>query len=301
MPTIRGLLRGGLTVDALKEFCSSHKSSDRENWKSIWAINERIVRRRVHRFMGIVKENYVKVTIENLEKVLNKQEIDIERQPKRPEFGTRKLKVPRRVSISQEDAVRIEAKNKPVKFVGMRGRVVIDRIIKDNRAIREMNVRLELTESSGDSLNVVWVDPSNVITAHCHYPELLFNKPSPVGALSDSLNEKSWTVVEFQVERRLTELKKGEMIELYGRGLFIYDNPYELLSAKVLDNLRLFAIPDGTDDLARYPNAARMVKRQLLNTIAENVKNAKTKDAKDDEEEVQEDQEADSDELNKSG
>ena len=274
MPTVRGLLRGGLSLEALKEFVIAHRSSESTiSWNAIWGINQRFIGRRTHRYMAFERERMVSVYIENMDKT----EVEILRQPRRPEYGKRKVKVSKRLRISQEDALRIGSGSRPVNFVGL-GRVAICRVIKENEVVREVIGRLESADggpetNQEDYLNVIWLEASNTAHARLYYHELLFERPitdEKGDDLASCLNQESSRIgVDFYVERRLaSDLKKGEIIELCGLGFFIHDYPYEVLLHKDLDKaLTLFAIPDGTDDPGRYPSAVRPYKERLVNKI----------------------------------
>lgn len=234
--------------------------------------------------MGFERDMPVKVTIENVDQ----SEIEIVRHPTRPEFGRRKLKVGKKMLISQKDAKRIELNGRPVNFIGL-GMVVIVKQSKDNDVVKEMIGRLKSAsgdlekeknqENEEERLEVAWLEASNVTTVRCYYFEVPFEKPILVDEgemLSECLNQENRVMVDFLVERRLNDLKKGEIIELSGRGCFIHDSPYESISHKSLDNKpTLFAIPDGTDDLAKFPSAVQIIKGHLRRRIAGHAKNTK--------------------------
>ena len=63
MPTVRGILRRGLTVDGLKEFIIAQGSSRAivfMEWDKLWNFNRRIIDPKAIRYMGIEKVNAVK-------------------------------------------------------------------------------------------------------------------------------------------------------------------------------------------------------------------------------------------------
>jgi glutamyl-tRNA synthetase len=66
MPTVRGILRRGLTVAALREFMLKQGPSRNVvnmDWNSLWATNKRLLDPVVPRFMAVDKENAVLATI----------------------------------------------------------------------------------------------------------------------------------------------------------------------------------------------------------------------------------------------
>lgn len=110
-------------------------------------------------------------------------------------------------------------------------------------------------------------------TVRCYYFEMLFEKAilaEKDEELSDWLNQDNRNTVDFLVERRLNDLKKGKAIEFFERGCFIYDSPYEMISHRNLDNrLTLFAIPDGqietaTKDSKTVRRTSPMEMRRML-------------------------------------
>lgn len=67
-PTIQGIMRRGMTAEALKQFMLSQgpsKNTVNMEWDKIWAVNKQILDPIVPRYTCIGKASSVKLTIEN--------------------------------------------------------------------------------------------------------------------------------------------------------------------------------------------------------------------------------------------
>lgn len=67
-PTVQGIMRRGLTVEALKLFMLEQGPSKNTNlmeWDKIWALNKDIIDPITPRYTAIVKSTAVKLFIEN--------------------------------------------------------------------------------------------------------------------------------------------------------------------------------------------------------------------------------------------
>lgn len=67
-PTVQGIMRRGLTVEALKQFMLEQGPSKNTNlmeWDKLWALNKSIIDPIAPRYTAIVKSSAVKLTLEN--------------------------------------------------------------------------------------------------------------------------------------------------------------------------------------------------------------------------------------------
>ena len=274
MPTVRGILRRGLTIDGLKEFIIAQGSSRSVvvmEWDKLWVFNRKIIDPKAVRYMGIEKENAVKVNVDNVDSI---SEIEVDCHPKNPELKKRKMKVSKQLLIDQIDAVLIE-ENNFVTFMNL-GNVLINKIVKDaNGVVKEISGRFDPTNKDfKKTLKVTWLDSTNAIGAQCCYYENLIEKPildKDNDEFRDYVNKESEIKVDFLVERALADLKKGDIIQILRKGFFICDQLYDknALSHTSLDSkIALFSIADGTTDLTNYPKVVQDAKLRLREKIA---------------------------------
>lgn len=105
MPTVRGVLRRGLTVEALKEFVMTQGASRNTNsmsWDKIWAINKQRIDPVIPRFCAIEKQSLVELTLsDGPAKPTPKQE---NLHPKDPTMGTKTMYTAKTIYLRQDDA-----------------------------------------------------------------------------------------------------------------------------------------------------------------------------------------------------
>lgn len=68
-PTVQGIMRRGLTVEALKIFMLEQGPSKNTNlmeWDKLWALNKQIIDPIAPRYNAIVKSTAAKVVLENV-------------------------------------------------------------------------------------------------------------------------------------------------------------------------------------------------------------------------------------------
>jgi glutamyl/glutaminyl-tRNA synthetase len=81
-PTVQGIMRRGMTVEALKRFMLEQGASKNTNlmeWDKIWAINKSIIDPTSPRYTAIVKSTAVRLVIEN-----GPEEIEAQSHPLHP-------------------------------------------------------------------------------------------------------------------------------------------------------------------------------------------------------------------------
>lgn len=70
MPTVRGVLRRGLTVEGLKQFIIAQGSSRSVvvmEWDKIWAFNKKVIDPVAPRFTAVEKQGAVRVRVSGAE------------------------------------------------------------------------------------------------------------------------------------------------------------------------------------------------------------------------------------------
>eukprot|EP01083_Nonionella_stella_P025364 69845_1 len=94
-PTIRGVLRRGVDIGALRTFICSQGASRRivnMEWSKFWAENKKFIDLRAKRFMAIDKSNNVVLTLTNVSTADNKTFITTDYLPKDASFGKRLIR-----------------------------------------------------------------------------------------------------------------------------------------------------------------------------------------------------------------
>lgn len=105
MPTLQGMRRRGMTVDALREFIMKQGPSQNiinQDWTQIWATNKKNIDPLAPRHTAVTKKGMFEVLVKGgLEMPYTE---DKPKHNKNPELGTKQVVYSRRILIDQEDA-----------------------------------------------------------------------------------------------------------------------------------------------------------------------------------------------------
>lgn len=139
MPTVRGVLRRGMQVEALKQFIvaqGSSKTVTAMQWDKIWSINRSIVDliaprhtalllSNLNKGNGVLSDPPVEVMVENVEKPYK---IDnVPKHPKNPQLGLKNcVWAAPKILIDYSDAMLLEA-GRRATFISW-GNLLINRI-----------------------------------------------------------------------------------------------------------------------------------------------------------------------------
>jgi glutamyl-tRNA synthetase len=106
MPTVRGVVRRGVQVPALKTYIYSQGASRRVVnlvWNSFWAENKKILDAQSRRFMAIDASDHVKLTVTNGPAAASHAYLQTPYHPKDPTMGTRAMQICQDVILEAVD------------------------------------------------------------------------------------------------------------------------------------------------------------------------------------------------------
>ncbi|KYN04470.1 Bifunctional aminoacyl-tRNA synthetase, partial [Cyphomyrmex costatus] len=256
-PTVRGILRRGMTVEGLKQFIIAQGSSRSVvfmEWDKIWAFNKKVIDPVAIRYTALDYNELIPVNV-----IDAKQEwLSVQNHPKDLSKGTKQVRVSSKILIEKEDAERlIEGQN--ATFINW-GNIMIQKINKQGDKIVDVEARLNLEDKNyKNTLKITWLaeslsksDPnaekSNPIKCYAVY----FGHIMSVPVLGKDDDFKNFVAKDTRKEIRmlgeveLTRVKKGEIIQLQRKGFFICDVPYASNSYSTQEQpIILFHIPDG--------------------------------------------------------
>lgn len=264
MPTVRGILRRGLTVEGLKQFIVAQGSSRSVvvmEWDKIWAFNKKVIDPLAPRYSAVEKENCVSVFVEGA----SYQCLKVAKHPKNQELGMKDLHVGPKLLIDRADAELLSV-GENVTFINWGNLVVTDIKKNDVGKVILINARLNLENKDfKKTLKVTWVldqVEQPLIPCLCMYYDHLVSKPV-LGKDDDFkhfLNENTKVAVEMLGDTLLSNLKKGDIIQIQRKGFFICDEPSDASSLRYTSRekpLVLIAIPDGSKDTNILPSVVR--------------------------------------------
>eukprot|EP01114_Cavostelium_apophysatum_P006551 TRINITY_DN1791_c0_g1_i1.p1 TRINITY_DN1791_c0_g1~~TRINITY_DN1791_c0_g1_i1.p1 ORF type:complete len:763 (+),score=205.51 TRINITY_DN1791_c0_g1_i1:72-2291(+) len=243
-PTIQGLLRRGLTVEALTEFVLSQGASKNANLMDIeklWAVNKRIIDPVVPRYTAIQRDTRVVFTLTN--GPATPESKGMPKHKKNESLGNKVVTFMNSIILEGADARTIE-KGEEVTLMDW-GNAIADEISTNDQGQISITGRLHLEGSVKDTKKKMNWLPNNddlVQVSLIEYGNLITKKKlEEDDKVEDIANPDSIDVTHALGDPNLRSLSKGDRIQLERRGYFICDEAY----LKGTKPMVLIMIPDG--------------------------------------------------------
>ncbi|KAK9543049.1 hypothetical protein VZT92_000861 [Zoarces viviparus] len=250
-PTVRGVLRRGMTVEGLKQFIAAQggsRSVVNMEWDKIWAFNKKVIDPVAPRYTALSSSYVVPVSVSEATEEMK----EVAKHPKNAEVGMKKIWYGPRVLVEGADAETF-SEGEMVTFINW-GNLIITKINKGADAkVVSMEARLALENKDfKKTTKITWLADTNtaplVPTICINYLPLI---SKAVLAKDDDFKEyinKNTKLEEKMLgDQCLQSLKKGDVIQLQRRGFYICDQPYEPVSPNNCKESPcvLLYIPDG--------------------------------------------------------
>jgi len=241
-PTIQGIVRRGLTLDALREFVISQGSSKSVNLMDInklWAINKKVLDPVVPRYTAIDATQRCEISLPSVAEPFTKQ---IPKHKKNNALGEKVVHYSNKIYIELADANMIE-EGEEITLMDW-GNCFAKKLHRDDDGnVIKIDGELHLEGSVKDTKKkLTWVDAnSDTVPVVMKEYDTLINiaKIPPEGKFDDYVNDP----VEFRTslvgDHNLRSLKEGESIQLERRGYFRCDRAFNGT------DVELVLIPDG--------------------------------------------------------
>ncbi|XP_061221293.1 bifunctional glutamate/proline--tRNA ligase isoform X6 [Neopsephotus bourkii] len=250
-PTVRGVLRRGMTVEGLKQFIAAQGSSRsvvNMEWDKIWSFNKKVIDPVAPRYTALLKDAVVPVNIPEAQEEMK----EVAKHPKNDAVGLKPVWYGSRVLIEGADAETL-TEGEVVTFINW-GNITITKLNRNsNGKIVSINAKLNLENKDfKKTTKITWLAETPcapLIPTVCVNYEHLITKPV-LGKDEDFkqyINQNSKQEELMLGDPCLRELKKGDIIQLQRRGFFICDQPYEPVSPYSCKDAPciLIYIPDG--------------------------------------------------------
>ncbi|XP_074753343.1 bifunctional glutamate/proline--tRNA ligase isoform X3 [Athene noctua] len=257
-PTVRGVLRRGMTVEGLKQFIAAQGSSRsvvNMEWDKIWSFNKKLraICKKVidpvaPRYTALLKDAVVPVNIPEAQEEMK----EVAKHPKNADVGLKPVWYGSRVLIEGADAETL-TEGEVVTFINW-GNIIITKLNRNsNGKIVSIDAKLNLENKDfKKTTKITWLAETPrapLIPTVCVNYEHLITKPV-LGKDEDFkqyINQNSKQEELMLGDPCLRELKKGDIIQLQRRGFFICDQPYEPVSPYSCKDAPciLIYIPDG--------------------------------------------------------
>ncbi|GAB0087534.1 Bifunctional glutamate/proline--tRNA ligase [Sergentomyia squamirostris] len=249
-PTVRGVLRRGMTVEGLKQFIiaqGSSKSVVFMEWDKIWSFNKKVIDPIAPRYTALEKGKTVVVRVAGA-----KQEtIEVAAHPKNESVGMKKVDLGPEVLIDYIDAEELK-EGENATFINW-GNLLINKIHREGDKITSVDATLNLDNKDyKKTLKLTWLaklPDTEYPPTFCVFFDHIISK-AVLGKDEDFkgyINNKTRTEMEMIGDPELKKLKKGDIIQLQRRGFFRVDIAYKAKSefSMIETPVILFAIPDG--------------------------------------------------------
>ncbi|XP_045537763.1 bifunctional glutamate/proline--tRNA ligase [Papilio machaon] len=251
MPTVRGVLRRGMTVEGLRQFIRAQGSSRSVvfmEWDKIWAINKKVIDPIAPRYTAL-EANPVPV---NLKGVTGRTALTVPLHPKNSDIGTKTVWVTPRLLIDQVDAASLK-KGENATFINY-GNIMIDKIHKgEDGKVTSIDATPNLENKDfKKTLKLTWIADdveSSTVETYCVFFDHIISKPL-LGKDEDFKqyigHQTRWEMLMLG-EPELSKVRVGDIIQLQRRGFFRVDVAPGSVSFHTGRSvpLVLFHVPDG--------------------------------------------------------
>jgi bifunctional glutamyl/prolyl-tRNA synthetase len=249
-PTVRGILRRGMTVEGLKQFIiaqGSSKSVVFMEWDKIWAFNKKVIDPIAPRYTALEKENLVVINVAGAKL----EALTVPLHPKNAEVGNKTVMVGPQILIDYADAECLK-EGENTTFINW-GNLLIKKVHKTGDRITSVDAELNLENKDyKKTLKLTWLcklDEVEYPPTFCVYFEHIINK-AVLGKDEDFkkyIGHETRKEIAMLGDPELKNCKHGDIIQLQRRGFFKVDVPYapaSELSGREQPVI-LFSIPDG--------------------------------------------------------
>ncbi|XP_041793033.1 bifunctional glutamate/proline--tRNA ligase isoform X2 [Chelmon rostratus] len=250
-PTVRGVLRRGMTVEGLKQFIAAQggsRSVVNMEWDKIWAFNKKVIDPVAPRYTALSRSYVVPVSIPEATEEIK----EVAKHPKNAEVGMKKVWYGPRVLVEGADAETF-SEGETVTFINW-GNLIITKINKGPDAkVVSMEARLNLENKDfKKTTKITWLADTNsapLLPTICINYQPLISKAviTKDDDFKEYINKNSKLEEKMLGDPCLKNLKKGDIIQLQRRGFYICDQPYEPVSPNSCKESPcvLLYIPDG--------------------------------------------------------
>lgn len=227
-PTIQGMMRRGLSMEALKRFILSQGDSKKGvnmDINMLWALNKQIIDQKIPRFTSIRSDNIVPITITGM--ATETEQIEVPRHKLDESLGKKIVTRANKIYIDQEDAKAI-VDGEEITLMNW-GNCIINTVTKENGVVVSCTGTLNL---AGDFKNtkkkLTWlpaVESAPLVNVDLvEYDTLVIEKDIPKDKeFKDFVNPKSKYVTPGFADANVTSLQIGDKLQFERLGYFILD------------------------------------------------------------------------------
>lgn len=244
-PTVQGIVRRGLKIEALIQFILEQGASKNLNlmeWDKLWATNKKIIDPVCPRYTAVIEERRVLLTLSN-----GPDDPFVRIVPKHKKYsgaGEKATTYTRRIWIDYDDAVSISV-NEEVTLMDW-GNAIVKEIQKDQEGnVTHLSGILHLEGSvKTTKLKLTWLPESDELVklSLVDFDYLITKKKLEEDEnFVDVVNPCTKKETPALGDSNMRNLKRGDVLQLERKGYFRCDVPFLRPQKPIV----LFAIPDG--------------------------------------------------------
>jgi glutamyl-tRNA synthetase len=246
-PTVRGIRRRGMTIEALRAYIISQGASQRElnlEWDKIWALNKKVIDPISPRHTALNKQNLV--TVEVLD-AIEFETKPVPKHKKNPGLGEKLTNYGKRLFLEAADCQDVQV-DEEVTLMDW-GNVIVREVIKNGDKVSKLKIHLNL---GGDfkktKKKLTWLGEG--VDAKSSLAELVLldydylitkKKLEEDDDVNDFINKVTEMRTEAIGDANLRAIKRGDIIQLERKGYYICDKAADELDSSI----HLILIPDG--------------------------------------------------------
>ncbi|KAK2603279.1 hypothetical protein N8I77_009747 [Diaporthe amygdali] len=256
MPTIRGVRRRGMTVEALRDFIIKQGPSRNVttmDWTVFWANNKKVIDPIAPRFTAILQKDAVKVTIKGADAPAQPTSESKPKHPKNKDVGTKQVFFSDELLLDQADL----ALMKPDEEITLMtwGNAFV-RSLDGSSPVKTATFELNLAgDVKKTEKKVTWLSTkgTTLVPAELWDFDYLITKDKleEDDNLEDFLNPNTSTMEEAWCDENVATLKKDDIVQLERRGYYRVDKGLADYKEGEAKKVVLFNIPTGKTGEAR--------------------------------------------------
>jgi glutamyl-tRNA synthetase len=227
-PTVQGVVRRGMRIEALKEFILSQGASKNMNtmeWDKIWAVNKKLIAPETPMHVAVKDEGRVKVIFDNCDD--GDKWVTKPKNPKNKELGVNVVLRKKEVWVEQEEALKLK-EGEEATFT-MWGNAIPKKIhmAKDGKTIETIDATLNPDgDVKSTKVKVNWLPAyDELVELELHDFGYLITKKQPEDGddFKDLVNLDSDKVTRCHGDCNLRTYQLGQVVELKNKGFYIID------------------------------------------------------------------------------
>lgn len=244
-PTIRGIRRRGMTIDALREFILKQGPSRNIvnlDWTLFWATNKKYIDPIAPRHTAVTKENAVIATVKGARVAAYTEEKP--KHTKNIDLGTKKVAYSDTILIDQADAQAFE-QDEEITLMNW-GNAYVRKISQSlnplNRHVTSLELELHLQgDVKKTKQKITWLSTQGQELIPVELVEFDFlitkDKLEEEDNLEDFLNEHTEFRTDALADGNVTELKENDIVQIERKGYFRVDRAFLHGKPAVLFNI----------------------------------------------------------------